>query len=97
MFKRTYLYVYINQGFAVFEREEIERRMLYKSEYNPKYRPLKFILHLEAPAPNIVSTSLLAMISCLTKNETHSHGGLHPFKLFEKYHHDHDRKHVAVP
>ena len=58
------------QGFAAFEREEIERRLLYKSEY---YRDVSFIkplLHLESPAANIIGTSLVALIACLQRNGT---------------------------
>ena len=58
------------QGFVVFEREEIERRLLFKSEHYDPTKVLKFALHLENPAPNIIATSLLTLISCLRKNES---------------------------
>lgn len=58
------------QGFPVIEREEIERRLLYKSEYYDKVEYMKPILHLDNPAPNIVGTSLLALIACLRRNGT---------------------------
>lgn len=57
-------------GFSVFEREEIERRLLFKSEYFPDHRTIKPLLHLENPAPNIVGTSLLGLVSCLMRNGT---------------------------
>jgi hypothetical protein len=56
------------QGFTVFEREEIERRLLFKSEYYPDHRSIKPLLHLENPSPNIVGTSLLGLITCLARN-----------------------------
>jgi hypothetical protein len=58
------------QGFAVLEREEIERRLMFKSEHNPQYRTMKFMLHLENPAPQIIATSLLGLITCLTRNSS---------------------------
>jgi hypothetical protein len=57
-------------GFAVLEREEIERRLLFKSEHYFETRTTKPVLHLEAPSPQIVATSLLTLISCLRKNES---------------------------
>ena len=56
------------QGFPVLEREEIERRLLYKSEYFKGMSYIKPILHLEAPAPNIIGTSLVALLGCLKRN-----------------------------
>jgi hypothetical protein len=56
------------QGFAAFEREEIERRLLFKSEYFRDVSYIKPILHLESPAANIVGTSLIALIGCLKRN-----------------------------
>lgn len=56
------------QGFAAFEREEIERRLLYKSEYFRDVSFIKPLLHLEAPAANIVGTSLVALVACLRRN-----------------------------
>lgn len=58
------------QGFPVFEREEIERRLLFKSEYYTEHRTIKNNLHLDGPGPNIVATSLLALISCLSRNSS---------------------------
>ncbi|KAJ1431794.1 hypothetical protein B484DRAFT_39500 [Ochromonadaceae sp. CCMP2298] len=55
-------------GFAVLEREEIERRLLYKSEYWDGVSLIKSILHLENPASNIVGTSLLSLVGCLERN-----------------------------
>ena len=56
------------QGFAVLEREEIERRLLYKSEFFSEVSYIKTLLHLENPSANIVGTSLLALIACLERN-----------------------------
>jgi hypothetical protein len=63
-------------GFVVLEREEIERRLLYKSEHYVEVRTMKPILHLENPAPNIIATTLLNLISCLRKNGTSTHSTL---------------------
>jgi hypothetical protein len=61
------------EGFAVFERGEIEQRLLYASQNReiagPEYEILRFRMHLDAPAPEIVSTALLSLITCL-RNET---------------------------
>jgi hypothetical protein len=57
------------QGFVVLEREEIERRLLFKSEFS-NFKTMKTALHLENPAPQIVGTSLLNLIGCLRKNDT---------------------------
>lgn len=53
------------EGYAVLEREELERRLLFRSEFLKDHRTIKPNLHLEAPAPNIVATSLLYLLSCL--------------------------------
>ena len=58
------------QGFAVLEREEIERRLLYKSEFFSEVSYIKNLLHLENPSANIVGTSLLALVACLVRNGT---------------------------
>jgi hypothetical protein len=55
-------------GFIVLEREEIERRLLFKSEHWKEYRSMKFELHLANPSAQIIATSLLSLISCLKKN-----------------------------
>ena len=62
-------------GFVVLEREELERRLMFKSEYQGEngettHLYMKHNLHLQNPAPQIVGTSLLTLISCLRKNET---------------------------
>ena len=57
-------------GYTVIEREELERRYLYKSEFFADFRSVKPNLHLEAPAPNIIATSLLGLIGCLQRNGT---------------------------
>jgi len=58
--------------FVVFEREEIERRLLFKSEYFADTRSMKALLHLEQPAPGIVTTALLGLIGCLARNTSSS-------------------------
>ncbi len=55
-------------GFSVFEREKIERRALFKSEFYTEKRTFKPLLHLENLGPNIVGTSLLGLIACLARN-----------------------------
>lgn len=55
------------QGFIVLEREELERRLLYKSEHND-HKIIKSQLHLENPSPNIVGTALLVLLACLQRN-----------------------------
>ena len=68
IFNRVLAYEAHKAGFVVFEREEIERRLLFKSEHYGDYRTMHPKLHLESPAANIVATSLLTLITCLTKN-----------------------------
>jgi hypothetical protein len=55
-------------GFVVLEREEIERRLLFKSEHLTDHRTIKPNLHLENPAPNIIGTALLSLVGCLMRN-----------------------------
>ena len=53
-----------NHRFAVLDRGEIERRLMFKSMYadQPNLLP---DMHLAQPAQNIIATSLLHMITCL--------------------------------
>ena len=67
-FNRLAAYEAHRQGFPVFYREEIERRILYKSEYWEGVRYLKPLLHLENPGPNIIGTALLSLVGCLLRN-----------------------------
>jgi hypothetical protein len=67
-------------GFVVLERQEMERRLLYRSEHNEQYRNLKPILHLEMPAQSIIATALAGLISCVMKNTTKA--DFHPFSVF---------------
>lgn len=54
-------------GFAVLERGEIERRLMYKSLHSPQ--PLLTVdMHLPQPAQNIVATSLLHLFTCLNQS-----------------------------
>jgi hypothetical protein len=57
------------QGFAVLERGEIERRLMYKSLYssNPAILPE---IHLTQPAQNIIATCLLHLLNCLFSYST---------------------------
>lgn len=66
------------QGFVVLEREEIERRLLYKSEYYGAVRYIKPNLHIENPSANIVGTALLALVACLERNGTEYNYNLPP-------------------
>ncbi|KAJ1411413.1 hypothetical protein B484DRAFT_455620 [Ochromonadaceae sp. CCMP2298] len=54
------------QGFAVLERGEIERRLMYKSQH-AAVPLLRNEMHLPQPAQNLVSTCLLSLIACLEK------------------------------
>lgn len=56
------------QGFAVLERGEIERRLMFKSLYssNPALLP---DIHLSQPAQNIIATCLLQLLNCLSSHE----------------------------
>lgn len=57
-------------GFAVLERGEIERRLMFKSLQTdqPLLAPN---MHLSQPAQNIVSTSLLQLLHCLQSAGVH--------------------------
>jgi len=52
-------------GFPVLEREEIERRLLFKSDFNPRLKLIKNGLHLAAPSPQIVATALNSLVGCM--------------------------------
>jgi hypothetical protein len=58
------------QGFAVYEREEVERRLLFKSEHLQDVGAayIKPKMHLDSPAANIAGTALIALIGCLKRN-----------------------------
>lgn len=51
-------------GFAVLERGEIERRLMYKS-YQAPTPLIPMDMHLIQPAQNIIATTLLHLYSCL--------------------------------
>eukprot|EP01035_Chromulina_nebulosa_P019649 gene19649-25563_t len=56
-------------GFAVLDRGEIERRLMYKSIHSK--RPfLTPDTHLSPPAQNIIATCLLKLIDCLNSTKT---------------------------
>ena len=64
-------------GFAVLERGEIERRLLYKSI---QFRgPFEIETHLAQPAQNIIATCLLSMFNCLSDAPA-------DLKMFGKFH-----------
>lgn len=73
-------------GFTVLEREEIERRLLFKSESTPETATIKYTLHLANPGPTVVATALLGLISCLTKNNSEVSAGIAPFDVFKAPH-----------
>lgn len=55
-------------GFVVLEREEMEHRIMFKSEAS---EDLKEVIDIaEPPTNHIIATSLLSLISCLEKNGT---------------------------
>lgn len=62
-----------DQGFAVLERGEIERRLMYKSVYSesPILAP---DMHLPQPGQNIIATCLTHLFTCLnaTARSTHN-------------------------
>lgn len=84
-FNRVLAYQAHRFGFSVLEREEIERRLLIKSEYYGDHRTMKPNLHLENPAPNIVGTSLLGLISCLARNGSNEHNQFRMKEAMAKY------------
>jgi hypothetical protein len=62
------------RGFPVFEREELEHRLLFKSEHAPPVNlNVKPDVHLDIPGPQIVATTLLNFISCLALNGSQVH------------------------
>jgi hypothetical protein len=71
-FNRMLVHEAHKHGFVVLEREEIERRLLFKSEHYQPTRTMKPQIHLENPSANIIGTSLLALISCLKNNVSSS-------------------------
>lgn len=52
------------QGFAVLDRGEIERRLMHKSLFSD-HPSMAVEMHLHQPAQNIIATCLLDMITCL--------------------------------
>lgn len=54
-------------GFAVLERGEIERRLMFKSLFSPQ-PTLTVDMHLPQPAQNIVATCLLHLFTCLNQS-----------------------------
>lgn len=56
-------------GFAVLDRGEIERRIMYKSVESSKPY-LKNDMHLPQPVQNIISTCLLHLLSCMDRDYT---------------------------
>ncbi len=56
-----------DQGFAVLERGEIERRLMYKSVHSSDPY-LTVDMHLPQPAQNIIATSLTHLFGCLNES-----------------------------
>lgn len=54
--------------FAVLEREEMEHRMMFKSEASEDLKEVVDIA--EPPTNHIIATSLLSLITCLQRNGT---------------------------
>ena len=52
-------------GFAVLERGEIEARLMFKSRHTSN-EVLKNEMHLVQPAQNIIASSLLQLVTCLS-------------------------------
>ncbi len=54
----------------------------------PEYGVIGYKLHLDSPAPNIVGTTLLGMISCLLGNSSRLYAQriTNPFLVFNKTH-----------
>jgi hypothetical protein len=66
-FNRVASIVAHQYGFAVLERGEIERRLMFKSLHSPQ--PLLTVdMHLPQPAQNIIATSLLHLFTCLNQS-----------------------------
>eukprot|EP00597_Dinobryon_sp_UTEXLB2267_P000089 CAMPEP_0170057304 /NCGR_PEP_ID=MMETSP0019_2-20121128/361_1 /TAXON_ID=98059 /ORGANISM="Dinobryon sp., Strain UTEXLB2267" /LENGTH=389 /DNA_ID=CAMNT_0010261979 /DNA_START=205 /DNA_END=1374 /DNA_ORIENTATION=- len=60
-------------GFAVLERGEIERRLMFKSLFSPQ--PILTVdMHLPQPAQNIIATCLLHLFTCLNRTVSSSNG-----------------------
>jgi hypothetical protein len=59
-----------NRGFVVFEREEMEHRIAFKSEYSEDLLQIGAVDAAPAPVSSFVSTALLSMMNCLARNET---------------------------
>jgi len=61
-------------NFPVVEREELEHRLTYKAEYQPKeaMKMMKLSDHLPPPTSSIIATTLLTMITCLAQHNNSS-------------------------
>lgn len=64
---RVIAYSAHKHGFGVLEREEIEYRLLFKSEHSP-HPMLKVKPTLEIFAPQLIAASTLAMLACIQAN-----------------------------
>ena len=65
-------------GFVVFPRGELERRLMHKSRY-ADYPLLKPDIHISDPAPRIVCSAILALLSCHRKSRLPHHHHRRPF------------------
>lgn len=70
-FNRVFASIAHLYGYPVLEREELERRFLYKTEY-AQVKWTKYAMHLDSPAPQMIGTSLLSLVSCLRRNGSQS-------------------------
>lgn len=60
------------QGFVVLEREELEQRLLFKSEHSPHPFVKPRAVLDTPPVPQILATSLLSIYDCIKANITFS-------------------------
>lgn len=56
-------------GFIIFDREEIERRLVFKSEFNNERKLIATTMHLNPPASHIIATGILSIIQCLYRHD----------------------------
>lgn len=82
------------QGFAVLDRGEIERRLMHKSSFTDS--PILIAeMHLPQPAQNIIATTLTHLMTCM--NSSIVNGAFVYEKIPEKSHLAPPQKSVSVP
>lgn len=60
-------------GFLIYDREEIERRLLFKSEFNLERKFMNPNMHMAQPCSQISGTAVLGIINCLFNENNHHH------------------------